>query len=89
MLPPLAEVFSVKPELLMALAISPAVTNLPASAADGAVTLPLAAFAKVTVLAFTAPVVGSVVRVVPSVFTLMAPVVPSTVRLLPVFTAKS
>ena len=62
-----ALVVRVKPELLMALAISPAVINLPASAAAGVFTLP-AVVVSVVVLAFILPF-ASLVMVVPSVFT--------------------
>ena len=67
-LPALAVVVRLKPAWLMALAISPAVASLPASAAAGATMLPLAADVSAVVLAFRLPSAALVI-VVPSVFT--------------------
>ena len=67
-LPALAVVVRLKPAWLMALAISPAVASLPASAAAGATMLPLAAGVSAVVLAFRLPSAALVI-VVPSVFT--------------------
>ena len=72
-----ADVFRVKPLLLIAFAISLAVANLPASASVGALTLPLPVFVSGVVFAviWVLPSAVFVVMVVPSTFTLYFTVV--------------
>ncbi|EEY12537.1 hypothetical protein COK_1396 [Mannheimia haemolytica serotype A2 str. BOVINE] len=64
---------TLKPELLIALAISPAVTNFLASSPVGSVTLPSGELFNVVVFALTSPVVGSFTIVTLSVFTVILP----------------